>query len=66
MLRSGSYCSVISNIFEPDIVLHDGNCTSSPHIAAFVSELMPRLAVLYEIGPEAVQCSGNHIIVRSM
>ncbi|XP_021936150.1 proteasome activator complex subunit 4B-like isoform X2 [Zootermopsis nevadensis] len=56
--------SVISNIFEPDIVLHDGNCTSSPHIAAFVSELMPRLAVLYEIGPEAVQCSGNHIIVR--
>jgi hypothetical protein len=66
MLLPGSHYSVITNIFEPDIMLHDGNRTSSPHITTFVSELIPRLAVLYQIGPKTVECSSNHISLRSM
>jgi hypothetical protein len=65
MLHPGSHYSVITNIFEPDILLRDGNHTSCPHIATFVSELIPRLAVLYQIGPKAVECSSNHISLRS-
>ncbi|PNF36512.1 hypothetical protein B7P43_G15901 [Cryptotermes secundus] len=56
--------SVLTNIFEPDILLLGGSRTTSPHITTFVSEIIPQLAVLYQIGPKALDSSSNHIELR--
>jgi hypothetical protein len=53
-------------IFEPDIQLQIGCRTASPHIAAFVSELIPELAVLYQTGPNSLEGSSNYIHLRGM
>lgn len=56
--------SVMTNIFGPDIQLHSGSSTASPHIAAFISELIPKLTLLYQIGRNTLEGSSNHIHLR--
>jgi proteasome activator subunit 4 len=57
--------SVMTNIFELDIQLHNGSRTPSPHIAAFIAELIPKLTVLYQTVPNTLESSSNYIHLRS-
>lgn len=56
----------MTNIFEPDIQLHNGSRTASPHITAFISELIPKLTVLYQIGSNTLESSNSHIHLRGL
>ncbi|XP_071454240.1 proteasome activator complex subunit 4-like [Hetaerina americana] len=41
--------SMLTNIFQPDIVFRKGNRTRSPHIDDFVSEVLPKLTLLNDV-----------------
>jgi hypothetical protein len=56
----------MTNIFELDIQLHNGSRTPSPHISAFIAELIPKLSVLYQIVPNTLESSSNYIHLRGM
>lgn len=42
--------SVLTNIFETDIIFPGGNPTNAPRIKDFVADILPRLQVLYTAG----------------
>ncbi|KAJ9582853.1 hypothetical protein L9F63_022812, partial [Diploptera punctata] len=59
--------SVLTNIFETDIVLKTGVRTCSPHISTFVEEVIPQLEVLNTLGPKnSVPASNNSTLPKWM
>ncbi|KAG8223216.1 hypothetical protein J437_LFUL003567 [Ladona fulva] len=54
--------SMLTNIFQPDIVFGEGNRTRSPHIDKFVSEVLPKLTILNDVIVEHLDhpSSANH------
>ncbi|XP_063231181.1 proteasome activator complex subunit 4-like isoform X2 [Bacillus rossius redtenbacheri] len=58
--------SVLTNIFETDLVIGEGAGTRSPHIGQFMSEITPQLEVLYQQGPEAENGRANHVVDKGV
>ncbi|XP_046402715.1 proteasome activator complex subunit 4A-like [Ischnura elegans] len=59
--------SMLTNIFQPDVVFGKGNRTRSPHIEDFVSEVMPKLTLLNDVIVEhsAMPRTANHFSQKS-
>nr|CAD7425108.1 unnamed protein product [Timema monikensis] len=52
--------SVLTNIFETDVVIGNGTRTLSPHISDFVAEIIPQLDILYNVRPKTPNHAKNH------
>jgi hypothetical protein len=51
--------SVLTNIFNLDVEMKEGERSRSPHVADFISEILPQLEILYQDGPKNLDPKTN-------